>query len=270
MQLEICTAEPKATRRLTPLLFVHGAWHGAWCWQEHFMPYFGSKGFRSYALSLRGHGKSENDKSLRWVSANDYVADVRQVVEFINQQAGTEPVLVGHSMGGYIVQKYLEKYTAPAAILMAALPPHGAVPSATRAFVRHPGAMLKATLQLRLLPVVGTPELTQAHFFSKDMPREKVLNYHNRMQDESFRVIFFDSSMLNLPKPKLIKGKNVPMLVLGAANDTIFRVGEIEGTARAYDAQVEIFPDMAHDMMLEAGWQKVADHMIGWLDEHKL
>jgi hypothetical protein len=23
-----------------PLLFVHGSYHSAWCWQEHFMPYF--------------------------------------------------------------------------------------------------------------------------------------------------------------------------------------------------------------------------------------
>ena len=29
-----------------------------------------------------------------------------------------------------------------------------------------------------------------------------------------------------------------------------------------------IVPDVAHDMMLEAGWQRAADRIIAWLDEH--
>jgi pimeloyl-ACP methyl ester carboxylesterase len=32
------------------------------------------------------------------------------------------PVLIGHSMGGFVVQKYLEKYQAPGAVLMCAVP----------------------------------------------------------------------------------------------------------------------------------------------------
>jgi pimeloyl-ACP methyl ester carboxylesterase len=39
-----------------PLLFVHGAWHAAWCWDENFLSFFGDKGYRAVALSFRGHG----------------------------------------------------------------------------------------------------------------------------------------------------------------------------------------------------------------------
>jgi hypothetical protein len=38
-------------------------------------------------------------------------------------------------------------------------------------------------------------------------------------------------------------------------------------TARAYGTTAVIFPDMAHDMMLESGWHAVADHMITWLEQ---
>ena len=31
-----------------PLLFVHGSWHGAWCWDEHFLT---SSPTRAIALS---------------------------------------------------------------------------------------------------------------------------------------------------------------------------------------------------------------------------
>ncbi len=89
----------------TPILFVHGVWHAAWCWDEHFLPYFAEKGFTAYALSLRHHGKSQSTGSIRWIRGAEYVEDVAQVVEMIGQT----PVLIGHSMGGYIVQKYLER-----------------------------------------------------------------------------------------------------------------------------------------------------------------
>ncbi len=46
--------------------------------------------------------------------------------------------------------------------------------------------------------------------------------------------------------------------------------GEVEATARAYGTKAEMFPDMAHDMMLESGWQSVADRILGWLSERGL
>jgi pimeloyl-ACP methyl ester carboxylesterase len=43
-----------------PLLFVHGGWHGAWCWDEHFLRFFADKGYQALAVSLRGHGNSQS------------------------------------------------------------------------------------------------------------------------------------------------------------------------------------------------------------------
>lgn len=31
----------------TPLLFIHGAWHAAWCWDDHFLDFFADWGFRA-------------------------------------------------------------------------------------------------------------------------------------------------------------------------------------------------------------------------------
>ena len=42
----------------TPLLFVHGAAHAAWCWDEYFLDFFADRGYRAVALSLHGHGAS--------------------------------------------------------------------------------------------------------------------------------------------------------------------------------------------------------------------
>jgi hypothetical protein len=98
------------------------------------------------------------------------------------------------------------------------------------------------------------------------MPDEKARGYHSRLQDESYRA-YLDMLGLGLPRPERVK---TPLLVLGAADDTIIGVGEVEATARAYGTQPELFPGMAHDMMLEAGWQAVADRVLAWLNERSL
>jgi len=262
MQLEVVAQEPESSAKPAPVLFVHGMWHGAWCWSEHFLPYFAQHGYASYALSLRGHGESEGRERLRWTSLADYVADVAQVANRMDRP----PVLVGHSMGGAVVQKYLESHQAPAAALLASVPPRGVFGTTARIFCRHPVAFLEVNLRLSMLPIVSTPSLAQEAFFSSDIPEEKVAKYFAPLQDDSYRV-YIDMLLLNLPRPKDVK---TPMLVLGAADDTIFTPAEIKATAKAYNTQAEIFPNMAHDMMLESGWQAVADRMLGWLGEKGL
>lgn len=262
MNLEIIKKEAVSDVRPTPILFVHGMWHAAWCWAEHFLPYFAQHGYVSHALSLRGHGGSEGWERLRWTSLTDYVSDVTQVVS----QMERPPILVGHSMGGMVVQKYLESNGAPSAVLLASVPPKGVIRATLRVAFRHPLAFMKANLTLSMFPIVKTPQMTQEAFFSADMPEEKVRSYFSRLQDDSYRA-YLDMMGLSLPRPKRVK---TPLLVLGAADDGIISPSEIEATAQAYGTRAEVFPGMAHDMMLEGGWQTVADRILAWLNEQGL
>ncbi len=254
--LELITHQPENPQRNTPILFIHGAWHGAWCWDEFFLPYFANKGWTVHALSLRGHGNSPGIEKMRWYSIKDYMADVVEVV----QQLPTMPVIVGHSMGGLVTQKYLETYHAPAGVLLASVPKRGVIGVAINLARHHPGAFLKTNLTLSLQPVIGTQALAHEHFFSEAMPEDEVARYYGRLHNESFRA-FHDMLWLNLPKPDRVK---TPLLVLGGTRDTIFSQAEVRTTAAAYNTEA-IFFDMAHDMMLEAGWQEVADHINSWL-----
>ena len=242
------------------LLFVHGAWHGAWCWQEHFLPYFARHGYPSYAVDLRGHGGSDGADRLRRTRIADYVTDLEQAV----RQIDTAPVLVGHSMGGTVVQKYLETHPATGGVLLASLPPAGALPAALRLTVRHPLAMLKANGSRSLRPIVATPRLAREAFFSAGIPHERLARYFGLLQDESYRA-FLDVVALDRPRPRRVR---TPMLVLGADRDTFITRAEVRATARAYDTTATFFP-VAHDMMLEDGWPAVADHILRWCDDRR-
>lgn len=262
MRLEVISRPPATPAHPTPLLFVHGAWHGAWCWAEYFLDYFAAQGYAAHAISLRGHGGSEGREHLRWTRLAQYVADVAQVA----QSLPTPPVVIGHSMGGAVVQKYLELHPAPAGVLLASMPPAGVLATALRLAVRHPWEFALVNLTLSLYPLIRTPALMREAFFSASLPEAQVRAYFEKMQDESY-LGFLDMLAFNLPRPNKVQA---PMLVLGGATDTVFLPNEIEATARAYRTQAVIFPDTAHDMMLEAGWQAVADKIMAWLKEQNV
>ena len=262
MKLEILSEKPSQHLHSTPILFIHGMWHGAWCWTEHFLPYFATHGYAAYAMSLRGHGTSEGLERLRWTSMADYVADVIQVVD----QLEKVPVLVGHSMGGMVIQKYLESHQTPAAVLLASVPPKGLGAATLRVARRHPLPVLKAIFTLSPYSNIATPVLCREMFFSPDIPAQELNRLYRRMQDESYRA-YLDMMLLNLPKPRLVK---TPIFVIGADKDAAVSKREVESTARAYGTKAEMVSGTAHDMMLEAKWQSVADHILSWLGEHVL
>ena len=257
MRLETLSRTPNPQTHSTPLLFIHGMWHGAWRWDETFLPFFADNGYRATALSLRGHAGSEG--RIRGSTIADYIADVEQVA----LQFETAPVLIGHSMGGFIVQKYLETHNAPAGVLLASNPHYGLWPAFGRVLRRDPRIVLKAVFTWNMRPVVETPARARWGLFSADMPEEQLLKYHAQMNDESFRM-FLDLLGLNLAHPKRVK---TPLLILGAEKDTVIAPSNVHATARAYGVKAEIFPNMAHDMMLEAGWKMVAERILNWLGE---
>lgn len=257
MKLEIITQQPKDRKHTTPLLFVHGAWHGAWCW-ENFLPYFAEHGYEAHAVSLRGHGNSEGREGIRWYSgARDYVADVTQVVDGLVKT----PVLIGHSMGGYVVQKYLEKRDVPAGVLLASIPVTGITGMMVRVIKRYPKIALKMVALFDGGYLVTSPEVVRDAFFSDGFPEVEFSRHFARLQTESSRMMF-DATVLHLPQPQKIK---TPLLVLAAENDRVFTVAEEKTTAHTYSTEAIIFPNMAHDMMLEKDWQLVANKIIEWL-----
>ncbi|MGB0712540.1 MAG: alpha/beta hydrolase, partial [Gammaproteobacteria bacterium] len=122
---------------LPPLLFVHGGYVAAWCWAEHYLPFFAARGYECAAVSLRGHGGSAHDGSIHQLSLDDYLADIEQAAAGFSQP----PVLIGHSMGGLLVQRYVERHGAPGAVLMASVPEQGLLASSLHLFLRNPWFM---------------------------------------------------------------------------------------------------------------------------------
>jgi len=258
MKLEVLHRAPRKATHSLPLVFVHGAYGAAWVWDEHFLPYFADNGYSAYALSLRGHGDSDGRNGLPQFRLGDYVDDLDRVL----RRVGGRAVLIGHSMGGMVVQKMLHRRSVPAAVLMASVPPHGIIGSFCGMSLGNPRLLRELALMQAVGPQTVDVDGLRRALFSAAVPDEVLLSYLPRMQPESAAVIL---DLLGLDLPPSTRMLDVPVLVLGAERDAFVHEGGLEATARTYGTRAEIFPGMAHAMMLEPNWRDVADRIIEWL-----
>ena len=262
MKLEVISRRPTRPSRRPPLLFVHGAFGGAWIWEPHFLPYFAERGFEAHALSLRGHGESSGWDQLPFARLRDYVADLEQVAGALS----APPILIGHSMGGMIVQKYIRAHSVPAAVLMASVPPHGLLGTFCGIAFTNPLMFYELGMIQTLGPWMADAAAVRRALFSDDTPPAVIERVVPRLQAESSMVVL-DLVGLDLPPSTPSAELQTPVLVLGAENDAFVFRGGLEATAKAFRTVPEIFPSMAHAMMLEAGWEAVAARICDWLEE---
>jgi pimeloyl-ACP methyl ester carboxylesterase len=108
--LELLTCTPSESTKKQPILCIHGAHCAAACFKQ-LLPLFAQAGYASYAVSVRGHGSSWQPSTFGFhvlTSMNSYVTDAMAALNFIMaEHPDTEPILVGHSMGGAILQRIL-------------------------------------------------------------------------------------------------------------------------------------------------------------------
>jgi pimeloyl-ACP methyl ester carboxylesterase len=81
-----------------PIVLVHGAWAGAWCWKKVLAP-LRDAGHEVHAVTLTGVGERAHLLS-REVTLRTHIADVLGLVE---AEELREVVLVGHSYGGMVI-----------------------------------------------------------------------------------------------------------------------------------------------------------------------
>ena len=250
--IEHIIQQPTKRTHKTPLLFQHGAWHGAWCWQQ-WMVYFSSLGYEVHAISLPGHGRSSfNKRHINFYTLKDHVDILASQVETISPK----PVVIGHSLGGAILQKYLENYQLPGAVLLASLPSIGMLPMTLRLFRRHPIPSLAGLLKLVL--EISTPEIAQDLFLNPTTGID-VAAFQKQLVRESINQF-----SLMIPFAKINPNKS-PVLVVAGEKDVLFTLDEEKVTAAKYGAKIIVIGGQAHNLMMESAREQVACVIYNWI-----
>lgn len=137
---------PKATPTKTVLL-VHGMFMTPACWGP-WTSFFEEAGYRTLAPAWPAHDKTPAEARAAHPDAALAAVDLAAVVEHYRKIIASleePPILVGHSMGGLVVQILLAEGLGSAAIAIDAAPPKG-VFTFNVAFLKSNGRVLRGSL----------------------------------------------------------------------------------------------------------------------------
>mmetsp|Transcript_73560 Transcript_73560/g.137451 ORF Transcript_73560/g.137451 Transcript_73560/m.137451 type:complete len:379 (+) Transcript_73560:45-1181(+) len=258
------------------ILFIHGSYHAAWCWEPYFLPYFRERGFNSYALSLRGQGQGSVavEEALPVAGTLEtHAADVAAYAAALHGQHGQPVVVVGHSFGGLIVQRAVFDLCSsqPSVIggmaLLSSVPPTGLSGGVWRVLMSDPGLAFNITWGFVTRAFERDNRLCRQLFFDDDMENTQVGQYASQMKGSSppgTRLLDLRELQNSLPVPA---ARKVPVLVLGGTDDKIVDVQAMKETSEMHSAELELLDGLPHDAMLCTQWEASAKAIASWMME---
>ena len=268
MPFEVVIRKPLSSSSLPPILFIHGAYHTACSWNVHFMPYFAKNGYESHAVTLHEEIKTNSLVSLDQTRLHKYLDYMLKV----SRQFYRPPIIIAHSLGGLVALKYIERYPASAAVLLATPARQPLIPTQAKQrhlfyLIRHhPIALFKALIKLDPFQFISSPELVHKLLFSSSMDKGKLESYSKQLNENSLYISLglFLSCRL---QPRKVK---IPVFVIGGEDDTLIHPKGLKSLAKEYNGQLYMCQNIAHDLMLDSNWINVASKILAWLKVHGL
>ena len=253
---------PARTIRRNPVVFVHGNFHGSWCW-KNFLAYFAARGISCYALNFRGHWLSSGHAELGKATVEDYVADVCSCLEAI----GADPVLIGHSMGGVVGQKVAESSRIKKLILLDSAPCKHITETCLqldpkRVALTRDMFIPQSDKTLRMTP---DREKIRQLLFEKNKVSDETLSQSAAFLGRESAQVLENHPFLPVDPQKL----TCPVYVLGRTG-----LGN-KKNPHLWDALADYYHaagrsirgDISHNMMLEDDWQEHAALVEKWCFE---
>jgi len=247
----------------TPVVFVHGAFCGGWAF-DAFRDPFEAAGFETHAPNLPHHERGADLEQLAQSGLKDYA-------EAIAHYAGdlrAPPVLVGHSLGGLVVQLVAAKMDVAGLILLAPSAPWGVMPTTLDEHGNNFGLSMLGDYWRRPVP----PDYRVARGTTLDrLSREDARRAFARFVPESGRAIreavqwWTDASMSTQAPVYRIAA---PVLGLAGGKDRVnpaSTVRRVIGRFPSGQAHFHEFPEMSHWLVGEPEAMDVANFALEWL-----
>lgn len=261
---EVVAPEPVPARGT--VIFIHGLYMNSHCW-DNWGPRFQAAGFTTLAPDWPGHAgepatlRASIPPELETLELEAVVEHYRQIV----RAQPEPPVLVGHSMGGLIVQILLSEGLGKAGVAIHPAPPKGIL-NYSLPFFRSNGAALLPGKK----PILMSPRKFQYAFMNAVPDSEIPHLYDWYVVPESKRAArgsLSDAARVDF------EAKHAPLLILAGDEDHATPAQIAVDTAALYPpesgtVELEIMPGRTHGTLLEPGWEAVADKVIGWIGRY--
>ncbi|POX63493.1 alpha/beta hydrolase [Streptomyces sp. Ru62] len=232
-----------------PIVFIHGGSHGSWLW-DNWTRYFAGLGRHCYAFSWFNHTGSVELPTEEFVKRS--MLDATEELGIVVKYAGETPVLVAHSMGAAVAQKYAEDHVVLAQVLLAPVP-----------CTDSRGEAIQIPVDLSL-PFPPMPYETAAEWFFDGCSEQDARRYHALMPDESPKAVWEAAqrgAAIELDRTRA----SGPMLMVAGGRDIVSPAELVRKHAAHFGADYLYLADRAHSLILEPRWRDVADRIDSWL-----
>ncbi len=257
------------------IVLIHGLWMTPRCW-ECFIGWYEACGYNVLAPAWpRMQGEVEAIRRDPSTLAGLGLREIADHYEKIVRSLPEPPILIGHSMGGLIVQILLDRGLGVAGVSI-----DGATP---RGILQLPLSMLKAANPVLSHPsrysrcVMLTFEQFYYAFANTMTPVEARRAYDRYFIPGPARPIF-QAALANL-NPWAATAVNrynddrAPLLLINGAEDHLVPpvLNQINQwlylNSEAVTGYKE-FPDRSHLIIAQPGWKDVAEYALYWVEEH--
>jgi alpha-beta hydrolase superfamily lysophospholipase len=256
--IEIIKHEARSDKKPVSVLFVHGLYHGAWAFKDTLLPFFAGHGYDAFALSWQGHGNSSGRELVKKARMDDYYQDLCHAIKSVGQPV----VLIGHSLGGMLVQKYLESHSSAGAVFVCTPSAKDMKAAAITLLKTFPWPMLKFIFTSNPDHLYHRKDFSSQVLFGGDpSPTAEKVFQQLMKQPESNKVIK-DSLAFKPGAPS----QRIPTLIIGGQADGSILPGSYDECAQIYSGEVKLYPAKPHELLFIPGWETIASDIVNWMN----
>ncbi|MDB5826220.1 MAG: hypothetical protein JWQ73_440 [Variovorax sp.] len=251
------------------IVFIHGAWVTPACW-DRFKQRYEARGYTCIAPAWPYDDRPVDelkrgaDQRLADIGIEDIVGSYERVIRSLPEP----PILVGHSFGGLFVQLLLDRGLGAAGVAIDPGPPRGVFPTPTafraalfvflkwagwRKLVRMPFGAFQWGFA-HTLPLVEQ----QADYAAQIVPTPGKIYY---------QLVLGIHCAVNWRNPA-----RAPLLLIAGDEDRTATASMVRAMRRKHSRSKAVtafksFAGRTHWLIASPGWEEVADHSIGWVEE---
>ncbi|GGH02884.1 alpha/beta hydrolase [Mucilaginibacter phyllosphaerae] len=251
------------------ILFIHGMFQNPKSW-DNWVDYFTRIGYNCIAPAWPRHeGEPEDLRKYPPEKLGDlHLKKVIKNIEALITVQDEPPILIGHSVGGLIVQLMVAKGMADSGVAISSVAPNGML-AFDWGFMKN--SALIANPFKGNEPFFTDLETFHAAFCNTMSLEEAKLAFEETATHDSRNILrdcMGEEGQIDTALP------HAPLLFIGAEKDEIIPAELCERNAKAYTddksiADYKEFAGRTHWICGQDGWQKVAAYISKWLEIHE-
>lgn len=248
------------------IVFIHGMFMNPRSWEE-WIRYFHELGYNCIAPAWPYHEgnplylRRTIPEKLGTLGLDDIVAKYEKIINALPEK----PILIGHSVGGLVVQLLVNKGLAEMGICIASVAPNNMLD-----FDRE---KIKNALSLTAPEEGDKPIIMNAENFNKvfanTLSKEDALEGYKTYATHDSHNVFRDC--LGKPGQIDMSKAHAPLLFITAEKDVIcppeLNLKNTEGyTDPGSVANIKEFKNRSHFICVEPGWEEICEYISGWIE----